>query len=97
MMTKFMTEVTAKFNPFSASAKPARLFLTHLPPNARSQGMKININTLAKSSTETSSLKIKFKDGKEMDFACDKISIKGVVNECDRHSRTLQKASDLAD
>lgn len=60
MMTKFMTEVTAKFNPFSASAKPARLFLTHLPPNARSQGMKININTLAKSSTETSSLKIKF-------------------------------------
>lgn len=60
MMTKFMTEVTAKFNPFSPSAKPARLFLTHLPPNARSQGMKININTLAKSSTETSSLKIKF-------------------------------------
>ena len=42
-------------------------------------------------------LTVAIEDGKEMDFACNKIDIKGVVNECDRHSRALQKASDLAD
>lgn len=36
-------------------------------------------------------------DGKEMNFACDKYSIKGLEGECDRHSRALQKAADLED
>ncbi|POR33218.1 54S ribosomal protein L44, mitochondrial [Tolypocladium paradoxum] len=97
MITKFMTEVTAKFNPFSACAKPARLFLTFLPPNARSAGTAINTTLLPRNSTEPSSVKVKFKDGKEMSFNCGKINIKGLVEEVDRHSRQLQKAADLSD
>ncbi|KAF3071857.1 hypothetical protein CFAM422_005838 [Trichoderma lentiforme] len=36
-------------------------------------------------------------DGKEMDFNCSKINIKGLVEEVDRHSRQLQKAADLSE
>lgn len=60
MITKFMTEVTAKFNPFSACAKPARLFLTLLPPSARSTGMTIHTTLLPRTSKEPSSVYIKF-------------------------------------
>ncbi|KOS16881.1 54S ribosomal protein L44 [Escovopsis weberi] len=97
MITKFMTEVSAKFNPFSACAKPARLFLTHLPPNARASGTSITTALLPRESGEPSSLRVKFKDGKEMTFNCAKYSIKGLVEEVDRHSRQLQKAADLTD
>jgi large subunit ribosomal protein L53 len=60
MITKFITEVNAKFNPFSVSAKPARLFLTYLPPNARMSGMTINTKLLPRNSTEPNSLNVKF-------------------------------------
>jgi hypothetical protein len=60
MITKFITEVTAKFNPFSPCAKPARLFLTYLPPNARATGMKINTTLLPRTAAVPSLLKIKF-------------------------------------
>ncbi|RMJ13222.1 hypothetical protein CDV36_007120 [Fusarium kuroshium] len=97
MITKFMTEVTAKFNPFSACAKPARLFLTFMPPTARANGTTITTTILPRDSKEPSSLRVKFKDGKELDFNCQKINIKGLVEEVDRHSRQLQKAADLTD
>ncbi|OAA48653.1 ribosomal protein L44 [Metarhizium rileyi] len=97
MITKFITEVTAKFNPFSACAKPARLFLTFLPPNARANGTSITTSLLPRDSTEASFLKVKFKDGKELQFECGKINIKGLVEEVNRHSRQLQKAVDLTD
>ncbi|KAK0387610.1 hypothetical protein NLU13_3856 [Sarocladium strictum] len=97
MITKFMTEVTARFNPFSQCAKPARLFLTYLPPNVRSQGMIVTTALLPRTSKEPSSVSVKFKDGKEMKFDCNKITIKGLVEEMDRHSRQLQKAADLTD
>ena len=32
-----------------------------------------------------------------MNFDCDKIAIKGLVEEVQRHSRQLQKAADLTD
>lgn len=60
MITKFITEVTAKFNPFSPCAKPARLFLTYLPPNARASGMKISTTLLPRTAAAPSSLRIKF-------------------------------------
>ncbi|KFG87616.1 ribosomal protein L44 [Metarhizium anisopliae] len=97
MMTKFVTEITAKFNPFSACAKPARLFLTFLPPNARANGTSITTTLLPRNSTEASSLRVKFKDGKELNFDCGKMNIKGLVEEVNRHSRQLQKAADLTD
>ncbi|KAM5381056.1 hypothetical protein ACJZ2D_003171 [Fusarium nematophilum] len=97
MITKFMTEVTAKFNPFSACAKPARLFLTLMPPTARANGTTIATTVLPRDSKEPSSLRVKFKDGKELDFNCQKINIKGLIEEVDRHSRQLQKTADLTD
>lgn len=60
MITRFITDVTTKFNPFSPRAKPARLFLSFLPPNARASGMSITTQLLAKSSAEPASLTVKF-------------------------------------
>lgn len=60
MISRFITEVNTKFNPFSTKAKAARLFLTFLPPNARSQGMTISTTLLPRGSTEASKLFIKF-------------------------------------
>ncbi|KAG5921777.1 hypothetical protein E4U42_005706 [Claviceps africana] len=105
MITKFMTEVTARFNPFAACAKPARLFLTYMPPNARANGTSIHTTLLPRGATESSSLRVKFKqprqhpaeDGKELEFDCAKTNIKSVIEELDRHSRQLQKAADLTD
>lgn len=36
-------------------------------------------------------------DGKLLDLDCENIGIKGLIEECDRHSRVLQKQADLAD
>lgn len=60
MMTRFITEVNTKFNPFSAGARSARLFLSVLPPSARSQGMVIGTKVLPRSATEKTSLTVKF-------------------------------------
>lgn len=60
MITRFITEVKTAFNPFSPKAKTARLFLSFLPPDARANGMVINTQLLARSSTAPSSLSVKF-------------------------------------
>ena len=60
MITRFLTSVTTKFNPFSPSAKTARIFLSLLPPNARQMGMKINTTLLPRNSKEPSVLLLKF-------------------------------------
>lgn len=36
-------------------------------------------------------------DGKLLDLDCESLGIKSLVEECDRHSRALQKQADLAD
>ncbi|KAI0025486.1 39S ribosomal protein L53/MRP-L53-domain-containing protein [Xylariomycetidae sp. FL0641] len=94
MITRFITEVNAKFNPFSMSSRAARLFLTNLPPNAR-QHMQITNKLLPRNSTEPGTLLIKFKDGLEMKLDGSKLGIKGIIEEVDRHSRLLQKQADL--
>lgn len=60
MMTRFITEVTTRINPFSAKSKSARLFLTVLPPKARSEGMVINTSLLPRTAAEKNSLQVKF-------------------------------------
>ncbi|CAK7201474.1 39S ribosomal protein L44, mitochondrial [Sporothrix eucalyptigena] len=97
MLTRFITEVTTRFNPFSVKSKAARLFLTQLPPNVRQEGTVINTELLPRHSTEPSTLTVKFKDGKVMKLDCEEMGIKRVVEEVDRHSRALQKQADLAD
>lgn len=60
MMTRFITEVNTKFNPFSAGSRSARLFLTNLPPSARSQGVSITTKLLPRTASEKTSLQVKF-------------------------------------
>ena len=60
MITRFLTDVRVKFNPFSARAKPARLFLSLIPPNARADGMKVETKMLPRTSKEPATLDVKF-------------------------------------
>jgi large subunit ribosomal protein L53 len=59
MITRYLTEVTTKFNPFTPRAKTARLFLSKIPAAARLQ-MKVTATVLPKTSTEEPVLRIKF-------------------------------------
>ncbi|KAK3341599.1 39S ribosomal protein L53/MRP-L53-domain-containing protein [Lasiosphaeria hispida] len=95
MITHFITNVSTRFNPFSAGAKSARLFLTSLPPSARANGMSIVTELLPRTSTAASTLHIKFKDGKQLNLDCENLGIKSIVEEVDRHSRALQKQADI--
>ncbi|KAM0167473.1 hypothetical protein ACHAQE_000366 [Botrytis cinerea] len=88
MITRFITEVSTVFNPFSPKAKTARLFLSVLPPNAR-QTMKIDTKILPRASKEPSL------DGKEMKLDAEKLGIRGVSDEVDRHSRILARQEEL--
>ncbi|KAH8792682.1 39S ribosomal protein L53/MRP-L53-domain-containing protein [Hyaloscypha finlandica] len=94
MITRFITEVSTTFNPFLPRAKTARLFLSFLPPNAR-QTMKIDTKLLPRTSRDPSFIKLKFKDGKQMKLDAEKLGIKGVVEEVDRHSRILSRQEEL--
>jgi large subunit ribosomal protein L53 len=122
MITKFITDVSTRFNPFSPRAKTCRSFLSHLPPNAR-QTMKINAKLLPRDSKEASFLNLKFsrsirncheggairvertmltraalvstEDGKEMNLDTEKLKIRDVMEEVDRHSRMLHRQEAL--
>jgi len=68
MITRFLTDVRAKFNPFSSRSKTARLFLAILPPNARSS-MKIETQILSRHSKEPAVLFIKLSTSQPLDPA----------------------------
>ncbi|KAJ4372206.1 39S ribosomal protein L44, mitochondrial [Neocucurbitaria cava] len=96
MITRFLTDVRVTFNPFSLRSKPARLFLSLIPPNARADGMKIESKMLPRTSKEPASLGLKFKDGKEMKLDLSAMRITQVVEEVDRHSRSLARKEELS-
>lgn len=60
MITRFLTDVRVTFNPFSPRSKPARLFLSLIPPDARADGMKIESKMLPRHSKEPATLGVKF-------------------------------------
>ncbi|KAF2035908.1 hypothetical protein EK21DRAFT_53763 [Setomelanomma holmii] len=95
MITRFLTDVRVTFNPFSLRSKPARLFLSLIPPNARNDGMKVESKMLPRNSEEPAKLAVKFKDGKEMDLDLSKMRITEVMEEVDRHSRQLARKEEL--
>jgi large subunit ribosomal protein L53 len=59
-MTRFITDVSTVFNPFSPRSKTARLFLSFLPPNARQTGMKVTTKLLPRASKDPSFVQLKF-------------------------------------
>ncbi|KAF2237090.1 mitochondrial ribosomal protein L44 [Viridothelium virens] len=95
MITRFITSVRTSFNPFTRPGKTARCFLALLPPNAR-QNMKVDVKTLPRASQDPASLGLSFKDGKEMDLDLNKLKIKDVMEEVDRHSRLLSRQEELS-
>ena len=60
MISTFITSVSAKFNPFARAQRMPRIFLSMLPPNARSSGMKISVAQLPRESAEAGSLNLTF-------------------------------------
>ncbi|MCJ1448906.1 MAG: 39S ribosomal protein L44, mitochondrial [Stictis urceolatum] len=94
MITRFITDVSTTFNPFAKRAKICRIFLSQFGP-ATFRNVKFNTKLLPQTSTEPSVLKIKFQDGKEMDLDPEKLNIKDIFEEVDRHSRALGRKADL--
>ncbi|KAF2088312.1 mitochondrial ribosomal protein L44 [Saccharata proteae CBS 121410] len=95
MITRFLTNVSTRFNPFAPRHRAARTFLALLPPNAR-QEMKIDAKMLPRHSTEAATLELKFKDGKEMKLDLEKLKIRDIEEEVNRHSRMLNRQEELA-
>ncbi|KAK7545654.1 hypothetical protein IWX49DRAFT_497886 [Phyllosticta citricarpa] len=95
MITRYLTDVSLKFNPFSKTGKVARNFLALLPPNARADGMKIDAKLLPRYSKDDTPLSLRFKDGKEMKLDLSKLKIRDVQEEVNRHSRGLARAEEL--
>lgn len=60
MITRFLTDVSVKFNPFSKGSKSARIFLSLIPPEARANGMNIQSKMLPRDSKEPATLGVKF-------------------------------------
>ncbi|KAG8526918.1 uncharacterized protein KY384_008347 [Bacidia gigantensis] len=94
MITKHIAEVTTKFNPFKITGRTCRLFLAELPADAR-QNMKINAKVLSRDSLEKSELKVKFKDGKDIDLDPETLVNKDIITQIDRHSRILNRQAEL--
>ena len=59
MITRYITEVVASFNPFHRVGRICRIFLASLPSDAR-QNMKITTNLLPRTSPVAGQLKLKF-------------------------------------
>jgi len=107
MQIRFLTSLTTTINPFSRLSKVPRLFLAQLPPKARSQ-LKMDVTQLPRGSVDPSTLKLTFKDGKEMSFVfqeldekakelgVEKIKLQDVLEEVDRHCRILGRKEALA-
>jgi len=95
MITRYLTEVVTRFNPFLPSARAARIFLTNIPAEARLQ-MRVSSTVLPKTSVETPVLEIKFKDGTAMKMDLEQMKIGDVVEQVDRHSRILARKESIA-
>ncbi|KAK5124177.1 hypothetical protein LTR85_001880 [Meristemomyces frigidus] len=97
MITKYITAVSTAFSPFNArSGKTVRNFLALLPPNARSK-MAIDVKMFGQREAEKpASLSLTFKDGKEMAMDLEKMKLKDIQTEVDRHSRTLRRVEELS-
>jgi large subunit ribosomal protein L53 len=103
MKTTHLTSLTTSFNPFARHAKTPRLFLSLLPPAARST-VKVTVKQLPRSSTDPSTLEIGFKDGKVLKYQFrdpvpgqkeEGVKLKDVVEQVERHSRGLQRKEEL--
>jgi large subunit ribosomal protein L53 len=104
MKTAHLTSLSTSFNPFARHAKTPRLFLSLLPPAARST-VKVTVKQLPRFSADPSTLEISFKDGKVLKYQFrdpvpgqkeEDVKLKDVVEQVERHSRRLKRKEELA-
>lgn len=87
MITKYFTKVTARFDPFTATAKPARLFIARIPTLLKS-GCQVDCKLL-NNSTEKPIIKVVFKDKKTMELDPTDKTFDDMRAYFDTHSRKL--------
>lgn len=90
MITKYFSKVVVKFDPFKASAKPARLFLSSIPSSMRGACI-INHKVLSKSSpaSEVPIIEVTYKDKHVLKVDPEKMKFEEVRDQFDIHSRKL--------
>lgn len=87
MITKYFTNVSVKLDPFAASAKPVRLFLSRIPGQQKS-GCSVDFKILNNLS-EKAQVKVTFKDKHTMIADPCKMSFQDLSAHFDTHSRKL--------
>ncbi|OBA22442.1 hypothetical protein METBIDRAFT_40396 [Metschnikowia bicuspidata var. bicuspidata NRRL YB-4993] len=87
MITKYFTKVSVKFNPFSASAKPVRLFLARIPAQQKS-GCSVDFKIL-ENPADKALVKVTFKDKQSMEIDPKNLTFKDLSSHFDTHSRKL--------
>ncbi|CAD1808235.1 39S ribosomal protein L53/MRP-L53 family protein [Candida parapsilosis] len=83
MITKYFSNVSVKFNPFSTGAKSARIFLSRMPPTAR-----IDFKLL-KNPSDQQEIKVSFKDKHVMTADPSAMTVADLGDYFDSHSRKL--------
>lgn len=90
MITKYFTKVSVKFDPFSISARPARLFLSTIPLTMRGACIiDYKILTSNSPSSEKPSIEVTFKDKVVMKADPQTMNFEEVRGHFDSHSRKL--------
>ncbi|KAK7204249.1 hypothetical protein BZA70DRAFT_280334 [Myxozyma melibiosi] len=93
MITAYMKSAIVRFDPLT-KAKPARIFLSLIPPHARA-AIKVDTKILNKSSTATPIMSVTFKDDKVIEADPTKTPIDDFVAELDRYSAGLKLEEQL--
>lgn len=84
MITKYFTSVKVRFDPFSPTARPARLFLSRLPAQT-----KVDLKVLARDSTQEPYIEVTYKDKKTLQGDLHKMNIAELGDHFNAHSRKL--------
>lgn len=97
MITKYFTKVTVKFDPFSPAARPARLFLSRIPPSLKGQ-CQINHKILTSSSpaSEQPIIEVTYKDKHIMKADPRDMTYTELQQHFDGHSRKLVLKDSIA-
>lgn len=108
MITTYLTSLKVAFNPFLATSKVPRLFLTLLPPEAH-KTIKISATQYPRTSKAPALLELGLKDGKTLKYTWEaeapdaegkarktkRVGLNDVVEEVNRHARGLARKEEL--
>ncbi|KAI5954552.1 MRPL44 [Candida jiufengensis] len=85
MITKYFTNVSIKFNPFTPGAKSARIFLSRMPSTTKIDYKVLN----GDSKDQQQEIKIVFKDKHVMKADPSEMNVADLTDYFNSHSRKL--------